>query len=172
VATDLIARKLARLPLFQGLAMPQLNEIASNAETVEFHPGAVIAEQGADADASILIVTGEAVRVSGPELKARLEPIAPGSLLCESAMLVETVYGSTVVARTRVNGVRILRERMHAQIAKDPSIGDWLMQILASRLRKLANELREVDKVLAGEGTHLPSPPLPRLEFRLPAAPQ
>src|SRR5690606_33352281 len=117
--------------LFQGLTLPQLAEIARVAEPAEFHPGAVIVEQNADADAAILILSGEAARVSGPELKHRTEPIVPGSLICESAMLIETVYGSTIVARSQVQAARLLRDRMQAQIAKEPAIVDWLIQALS-----------------------------------------
>ena len=72
----------------------------------------MIIEENTEGDAAILIITGEAVRVSGPELKSRLEPIPPGALLGESAMLVEAIYGSTVVARGQVQALRITARRV------------------------------------------------------------
>ena len=87
------------------------------------------------AEAAVLIVAGEAARVSGPELAARSEPVAVGSLLGEVAMLVETTYGSTVVARTAVRAVHITRDGMQEQMLADPALADRLVQNLANGLR-------------------------------------
>lgn len=157
--TDYVIRELARLPLFKGMSLPQLREIARRAQRINYHPGAMIIEENAEADAAVFIITGEAVRVSGPELRARLEPVPHGSLLGESAMLVGTVYGSTVVARGHVYVLRLLREELHAQMIDDPSIAELMVQNLASRLSSLAEELRQVDMTLAGEDG-LPAPPI------------
>jgi len=157
MASNIFVRKLARLPLFQGLTQLQLNEIIRGAEYAVYHPGATLIEENAEGDGAILITLGEAVRVSGPELKSRFEPVPTGSLLGETAMLVETTYGSTVVARGEVRGLRILRDKLHAQMAADPVIAELLVQNLASRLLRLAKELREVDAVLCGERRGPPS---------------
>ncbi len=151
MAADLIVRALARLPLFKGLTLVQLNEIARRAEHVLYHPGAMIMEENTEGHAAILIVSGEAARVSGPELKSRLEPIPTGSLLGETAMLVEAIYGSTVVARGHVRALHINRDELHAQMLADPSIADRLAQNMAERLLRLADELRQVDALLGGK---------------------
>jgi CRP/FNR family cyclic AMP-dependent transcriptional regulator len=153
MTSDHIVRALARLPLFKGLTMTQLNAIARRADHVLFHPGAVILEENTEGDAAILIIAGDAVRVSGSELKARLEPIPPGSLLGETAMLVEATFGSTVVARNHVRALRIGRTELHAQMLDDPLIADTLVQNIAQRLSRLANELRQVDALLAESET-------------------
>jgi CRP-like cAMP-binding protein len=160
MTADLIVKQLMRLPIFRGLTLRQLSEIARNAEPMSYSPGAMIIEQNADADAAILLFAGEAVRVSGPELRSRLEPVPAGSLLGEPAMLVETIYGSTVVARSHVQAARIARDKLHAQMVNDPDIAERLVQNLVGRLHRLADELREVDAVLAGKEPS-PAPILP-----------
>jgi CRP-like cAMP-binding protein len=152
MAVELLIRQLVRLPLFKGLTQRQLAEIVRRAERVLYHPGGMIIEENAEGDAAILIVSGEAVRVSGPELKARLEPVPQGALLGEAAMLVETTYGSTVVARGHVRALHIRREELHALMMSDPSIADRLVQNIARRLLRLAEELRRLDSILAGKG--------------------
>jgi len=137
------------LPLFRGLTPLQLAAIARRADRVSYTPGATIIEEDEVADAAILIVAGAAVRVSGPELVTHAEAVAPGSLLGEAAMLVETTYGSTVVARTRVRAVHITRESLHELILGDPSLADRLMQNLADRLTQTAAILRRADEYLA-----------------------
>jgi CRP-like cAMP-binding protein len=150
MSPDLIVRQLLLQPIFRKLTLRQLNEIASNGEPVTFTPGAVIIEQDAAGDAAVLLFSGEAVRVSGPELKERSEAVPPGSLLGELAMLVETNYGSTVVARTSVSALRLTRDKLHTQMRNDPDVADRLVQNLVGRLQRLAVNLREIDEVLAG----------------------
>lgn len=140
------------LPLFRGLSPLQIAAIARRAERVAYSPGAVIIEENALAEAAVLIVAGTAARVSGPELAGRSEPVAPGSLLGEAAMLVETTYGSTVVARTAVRAVHITRDAMQEQMLQDPLLADRLVQNLAKRLTAFADELRRVDTLLGKEG--------------------
>lgn len=154
---DLFAGYLAVLPLFRGLSPLQIATIARRAERVAYSPGAVIIEENAVAEAAILIIAGNAVRVSGPELASRSEPVAAGSLLGEAAMLVETTYGSTVVARTAVRAVHITRDALQAQMLEDRSLAEQLIQNLARRLTDLAEELRRVDATLASEA----APPSP-----------
>jgi CRP-like cAMP-binding protein len=68
-------------------------------------------------------------------------------------MLVEATYGSTVVARSHVRALRIVRDELHAQMLEDPTVADRLLHNVAKRLKRLAEELREVDAILAGSGT-------------------
>lgn len=169
MALDQIVAKLTRQPLFNGLSPLQLREIARAAERVIYNPGAVIIEENAESDAAILIVSGEVVRVSGPELKSRFEPVATGALLSESAMLVETHCGSTVVARTQVRALHITREGLREQMLADPSIADHLVANLAHRLTQLAVELRRVDDILGGRGLAAVAPPKEAARPALPA---
>jgi len=148
MAGDFILSALSRLPLFQGLTPAQLQEIAARAQRAIYHPGGVIIEENAEGDAAILILSGEAARVSGPELSARVEPVFAGSLVGEAAMLIETTHTSTVVARSEVRALHLLRDELHAQILNDPSLGETLTHNVAARLTRMAEELRQVDATL------------------------
>jgi CRP/FNR family cyclic AMP-dependent transcriptional regulator len=166
MAGDSILIALARLPLFEGLAPAQIREIAARAQRAIYHPGSVLIEENAEGDAAILIVAGEAARVSGPELSARIEPVPPGSLLGEAAMLIETTHTSTVVARSQVRALQLTRDELHAQMLDDPSLAETLIHNIATRLMRMAEELRQVDAALAGDRaaaapSTLPQPPLP-----------
>lgn len=156
------------LPLFRGLSPLQIATIVRRAERVAYTPGSMIIEENAVAEAAILIVSGSAARVSGPELSSRSEPVPAGSLLGEAAMLVETTYGSTVVARTAVRAVHITRDALQAQMLEDRSLAEQLIQNLARRLTNLADELRRVDATLAGSAVTSP-PPDKAEQQRLPA---
>ena len=165
MAADPTIRALARLPLFHGLTTTQLFEIERRAKPVIYHPGATIMEENAEGHAAILILSGEAARVSGPELKSRREPIPPGALLGETAMLIEATYGSTIVARSHVRALQITRDGLHAHMLADPAIADQLVHNIAQRLTRMAGELRRIDAVLAGsdEAFSAPKPTHPEL---------
>lgn len=150
IRLELFAGHLAVLPLFRGLSPLQIAGIARRADRVSYTPGATIIEEDATADAAILIIAGNAVRVSGPELVGRSEPVAPGSLLGEAAMLVETTYGSTIVARSAVRAVHITREGLNEQMLADPGLAAIIAENLGKRLSKVADLLRQVDAKLAG----------------------
>lgn len=145
------------LPLFRGLGPLQINGIARRAERVAYNPGAVIIEENGVAEAAVLIIAGEAARVSGPALSGRSEPVLAGSLLGEAAMMVETTYGSTVVARTAVRAVHITRDGLHEQMLEDPALADRLVQNLAKRLSVFAEELRRADVILGGGRPYAPA---------------
>jgi CRP-like cAMP-binding protein len=150
MAGDFILGALARLPLFEGLTPAQLREIAARAQRAIYHPGGVIIEENAEGDAAILILSGEAARVSGPELSARVDPVFSGALVGEAAMLIETTHTSTVVARGEVRALHLLRDELHAQILDDPSLGEVLTHNIAARLIRMADQLRQVDAALGG----------------------
>jgi CRP-like cAMP-binding protein len=146
---ELFAGHLAVLPLFRGLTPLQIAAMARHAERMSYTPGSTIIEENEIADAAILIVSGTAVRVSGPEVGSRAEPVAAGSLLGEAAMLVETTYGSTIVARTAVRAVHITRSALHEQMLADPDLAGRIAENLGKRLSKVADVLRQVDECLA-----------------------
>lgn len=150
MAIDALARPFLRLPLFQGLKPLQITEIVRRADRIVYKPGDVIIREDKAGDAAVLVVSGEALRVSGLESGAPAEPVAEGSLLGELAMLVETVHTTTVIAKSNVRALRISRESMREQMADDPALAAHMMEKIHARLRKLAAELKEIDQVLAG----------------------
>ena len=97
------------------------------------------------------IVAGEAARVSGPELAARSEPVAVGSLLAEAAMLVETPMVRRSSRAPPCAAVHITRDAMQELMLADPSLADRLVQNLANRLTQFADELRRIDTLLGKE---------------------
>lgn len=149
-AAQLIA-PLKQVSLFQGLTPYQITEIARTAERIVFKPGDTIVAAGADGDAAFLIIGGDAVRVEGPAISAVAEVIAPGSLVGEMAMLIETEHSSTVVARTPVRALKITRQAMLTHMAADPTIADHLVARISRRLASLAEELRAIDQTLGGD---------------------
>lgn len=149
MAIDALARHFLRLEIFQGLKPLQITEILRRSERIVYRPGDLIAEEGTEAVAAILIVDGEALRLVGPDLRTRAEPVPYGSLLTEMAMLIETEHGATIVARTPVRALRISRAELHEQMLADPDVADHFVTKITARLAHIANELKAIDALLA-----------------------
>ena len=159
MAMDALVKPFLRLPLFQGLKPLQLTEIVRRAHRIVYRAGDVIIEEDKVGDAAIVIISGEAVRLDGTSKTAPGEPVPEGSIVGELAMLVETVHSATVVARGPVRALRISREDMHEQMADDPRLAEHMMDRIALRLNRLANELRAIDQALADISHFEPHPP-------------
>jgi len=147
MAIDKLVAPLMRVPLFATLKPLQLTELARQAERIAFRPGSTITTAGAPGDGAYLIVSGEAARV--PKGAGPAQPIEPGSLVGELAMLTEHVYGVTVVAQSRVNALKITRAGLHAQMRDDPRLAEHFTGLLTERLTQVAAEMRSIDEVLA-----------------------
>ncbi len=65
-------------------------------------------------------------------------------------MLVETTYGSTVVARTAVRASTSPREALNEQMLADPDLAARIAGNLGKRLSQVADMLRQADAHLAG----------------------
>ena len=167
-----LVKPLLGLELFHGLKPLQITEILRRADRIVYKPGDVILKSETQGDAAVLIIAGEAIKVAGPHDRPEQELAIPaGALLGEMAMLIETEHASTVVAKTPVRALRLSRTALHEQMADDPGLADHLVQRIAARLHRIADELREVDGQLAaslvGEktGTDLSSKGLSQLSL-------
>ena len=148
MAIDSFVQAMLKLEIFQGLRPLQITEIARRAYRVVYKPGDVIIRQDEDGDAAIVIVSGEAVRISGPGLSEPAEPIPAGSMLGELAMLIETQHTSTVIARSTVRALRISREELQDQMAEDAGLADHFLQRISARLSAALDSLKAIDAMV------------------------
>ncbi len=156
MAIDALVKPMLPIAIFRGLKPLQITEIARRAERVIYRPGDIIIEEDKLGDAAVLIVGGDAVRVSGPDYTGSPEPVREGSLVGEMAMLVETIHSSTIVARGNVKALRFTRSEMLEQMAEDRGLAEHFVARISGRLRSLAQDLRAIDQALAKSGTGNP----------------
>jgi len=147
--TEVLIAPLRQVALFEGLAPSQLAAIAKTAERIVFKPGDTLIRDGRDAGGALIVVSGDAERLGLDGAGARIEP---GSMLAEMSMFVDTEASATVVARSPVRALRLDRQAMLEQLATDPSLADYFVARISSRLKDVADELRRVDRTLGGEG--------------------
>lgn len=161
MSIDKVIAPLLRVPLFAGLTSMQLAEIAKHTERIAFRRGATITEAGTPGDGAYLIVAGDAICKSERPSAIPPQPIELGSLIGELAMLVDHMYGVTVLAEGRVHCLKILRAALYQQMEADPELADHFASVLAARLNQVAIEMRRIDQMLAepGQDTVAASPP-------------
>ncbi len=149
MAIDRLVAPLLRVPLFAGLRPLQLTEIARQAERMKFRRGDFITRAGEAGDGAYLIVSGPAERVVHAGFAGAVEPIEPGSIVGEMAMLVEHEYRATVVARDRVLCLKITRAALHEQMREDAVLARHFERRIRERLSRVADDLRRIDGILA-----------------------
>ena len=140
MSVDTPVALLARIPIFSRLMPAQIAEIVRRAEKIKIPAREHITRAGTPGDGAFLLVSGNAEDLADPS-----QPLPPGSLIGELAMLVEHNYGATVVARERMHCLKITRAAMHSQILEDPSLGEHLTQHITQRLLRMANGLKHID---------------------------
>jgi CRP-like cAMP-binding protein len=138
----------SNLEIFRGLDSHRLGRIVRVAERIVFKPGQPLIATGQEGDGAIVIIGGEAYVVPERPGDAAVA-VREGSLLGESAMLVEHAYRITVVARTSVRALKLPRAVMHALMLADPALADHFVSRFSSRLSRVAIELRRIDEMLA-----------------------
>ncbi len=149
MAIDALVKPLLPLAIFRGLKPLQITEIARRAERIIYRPGDTIIEEDEVGDAAVLIVSGDAVRISGPDHTGSPEPVMSGALVGEMAMLVESVHSSTIVARGNVKALRITRTEMLEQMHEDTSLAEHFVECITGRLRSLSEDLKNADHAFA-----------------------
>jgi CRP-like cAMP-binding protein len=163
MAIDHVLASLLRVPVFSGLTPLQITEIGRRAQRCAFGRGETIIEAGEPGDAAYLVLSDGAGVRTGASRWAPVEPVAPGSLLGELAMLVEHAYGATVVAQGWVDCLKLERSVLHAQMREDPDLADRMAQVIQDRVKRMASELQEVDELLASIGRRVEAPSRPLL---------
>jgi CRP/FNR family cyclic AMP-dependent transcriptional regulator len=177
MASSKIVEALQQVAIFHGLEARQLAALARHTERIKFAPGEFITRAGAAGDGAYLLVSGAAERLPDAGVTEPAERVEPGSFIGQLAMLIEHAYGSSVVARERVNCLKITRAGMHAQMVGDPSLALHFERHVTQHLGAVARQLREIDSLLqarqaslGGSAAALPPPAQPTLPASAPRA--
>ncbi len=158
MATDKAVETLEKTPAFAGLKPAQIAEIARHSKRLKFLRGDIIIRSGQFGDGAYLIVSGPTEQVLGHGVGAQRQPIEPGSLIGEMAMLIEHAYGSTVVAGDWVYCLKITRAALHTQMLADPSLAEHFERRVTDRLLQVMEDLRRIEGAIAVGPTAMPGP--------------
>lgn len=151
---DSSAALLARWPLFDGVDATALETIVQLSSRRVFRPLEPIITAGASATAALFVVSGAGERVTA-EGSGTGQIYAPGSMLGEMAMFVDTVYDSSVIAREIVEAVEISRPLMSDLLNFNPLLAETFAVRIQDRLSELQLKLnlleRDLDQITVPE---------------------
>lgn len=142
---------LSRLPLFAGWEPASLEAVIAMSERRAHAPGEALLRAGEPCSGALLLVEGTAVQANG-DGEAAGEVYGPGSLLAEMAMFVEIESKTTVVAADPVEAVFISRQCMREILSIAPGLAVGFAGAVQGRLSGIAEQLRQVDALLARTG--------------------
>lgn len=134
---------LEDLPLFGLMPADVRRLVAASFQPVTYPFGAVIVEEGQEADALYVIVSGRARALrqglGGEEVSLGI--LGPGDVFGESALLEGQVRGATIRARSPVEALRLPAVVFQALRTTDPRVTEYFD--LLARFRALKNLFRQ-----------------------------
>jgi len=144
------AELLGRVPIFQGLKPNQLTAITAIGQDTYFESGVPMLMAGETGHTAYLILNGFVAL--DPHYETEFdddEVLGYGTFLGELAMLVETTFTITVIARWAVRTLAIPREAMSKLMEEDPSIAHHFACKLVERLQRMADAIRRAENQFA-----------------------
>jgi len=129
---------LATVPLFKGLTVRQLMDLASVVKEHDVPAGTVVVRQGEVDDCLYLVIQG-GVRVTRGEIP--LDEMGPGSFFGEIALFEGVPRTATVATITKARLLGLERVDLIRLIEDMPGISISLLEKLAKRIRELTDQL-------------------------------
>jgi len=125
--------RLAQVDLFKRCTNKDLEALADIVEDESVDAGTLICEQGRVAEASFVVVEGEASVMVGDEI---VGIVGPGESVGEMGLLDHLPRSATVTARTAMRLYRIDADRF-AKLLESSAISRGLLEQLSLRIRDL-----------------------------------
>ena len=133
---------LKKVPVFCDLPAEQIRVIAFSAEPLNLADGAVLFREGERADAGYVVVKGTIVLVA----EDGVAPVraGPGSLIGETALILESQRPATATAAGPAEVIRVRRALIQRVVDEYPHIAVRMRDRMATRVRQAAAELARV----------------------------
>ncbi len=137
------ASLLRDVPLLAGLDWVRLRLLAFTSERREYRAGDTIFQQGSGGEAAYVILIGTAdIVVEGDQIDTVLNPVGPGQMVGEVAMLCDTPRSATVRAKTDLTALRLNREVFFETMRQDPAFSFEVARDLGNRLVRTTAAVR------------------------------
>jgi CRP-like cAMP-binding protein len=139
---------LERVPMLAQLGAGALRILAIGAESFSVGEGESLFTPGESADCAYVVQHGSFA--VAPETATGMESIAEtGSLLDESALLIEAPRRTSAIAREDSIVLRISRAMFLKMLESHPDAAQRLRSLFASRADQLARDFEKVHALLA-----------------------
>lgn len=148
---------LQTVPVFADFADDHLRLLAFSAESLDYRNGSTLFDEGERADGALVVAEGKlSLRKRGPEGYDEVEVVTPGTLLGETALLVDAKRPCRAVAVGAVRVIRIRRALFKRMIQEYPELAQRLFDKQAARfqttvaaLRPIGDRMLELEELIA-----------------------
>jgi CRP-like cAMP-binding protein len=133
---------LDRLPTLHALGSDALRILAISAEQIRIEDGEVLFEEGERADSGYVVVAGAVQLQSSRDRSDEDIMIArPGSLIGETALVVDTIRPATAIAIEPTSVLKIARTTFLRVLEGEPRAADALRKVISERVDAALNDL-------------------------------
>jgi len=141
---------LKNIPMLVDFQDDQLRLLAFSAESMDYTGGQTLFDEGERADGGLVVAEGEvSLQKRGEAGFEEIDTAGTGSLLGESAMLVETRRPCRAVARGDVRIIRIRRALFKRMIQEYPDLAKRLFDVQAQRYQTTVRALEPIGRKMA-----------------------
>jgi CRP-like cAMP-binding protein len=139
---------LARLPMFRGIGMADLEVLVEHLESAEFAPGERVYEQGDEADGALIVVQGQLeAQIASGATERVIGRIHPGELCGEAGFFQRSGLRNARVVATRASVCLLLRpESMQATLG-NPAMVAIERHLVATVARRIRNTNLGIQKI-------------------------
>ncbi len=136
-ALHLRAEELARVELFAGLALPDLEVISERLKFERKRKGEVVCTEGEPSDAMYIIETGQVKVVSDVATeRIVLAYLGPGSHFGEMSLLTSEPRSAAVIVSIDAELLKLDKQDFDVLLRDHPAIAVTMSRVLAQRLRQ------------------------------------
>ncbi len=135
---------LRRIPLFANIDPARLKLMAFASQRMVFKDGQALCRQGDAGDAAYIIIEGKAdVVIDTADGPLRVAAVGSNDIVGEIAILIDVPRTATVQATGEVVTLKITKDLFFRMVSDFPEIAIEVMRVLAHRLEKTNEQLRE-----------------------------
>lgn len=135
---------LRRIPLFADIDPAKLKLLAFTSERLSYQPGQILFEQGDSGDAAYVVMSGEAdILVDNGDERIKVASVHANDFIGEIAILCDIPRTATVQASTKLETLKISKDRFLGLLTEFPEMAIEIMRVLADRLAITTAELSE-----------------------------
>lgn len=141
---------LRAIPMFADLQSNKLKLLVFASDRVSYNAGDVMFQQGDEADAAYVVISGEAdVLVSSGGDASKVAVLGPDSFVGDMAILCDIPRTATVRANSKMETLQIKKEHLMELINDTPALAVSVLKEVVQRLAKTTKDLSEAREEVA-----------------------
>ncbi len=137
---------LRSIPMLANMPANKLKLLAFASDRVSYPEGAMLFEQGDEADAAYIVISGSAdvlVSSDGEAKPNKVAELGPNSFVGDMAILCDIPRTAGIQANSQLDTLRIRKEHMMDMVKESPTLAMAVLRELVQRLAKTTQDLSQ-----------------------------